>query len=1099
MRWVTAIVGGMTGFVLALASDWSIGSTVAIMAGLGFWLGNVLFAGSQQEEPSAAFTGTAPSASLAARVKHLEDRVAMLSEEVERLRQESPHYLAPPEPPVEVELPAEVRSHDQVRIPVTATLPPAPVPLASAEAEPQTSHEQQAAPLATGAAGSEPELPPSLPARPAAPATPDLLERAFNAARDWLLGGNTVVRVGIIVLFFGVAFLLKYAASNSLLPIEFRLAGTALGAAVLLGAGWHLRERRTVYGLVLQGGGVGVLYLTVFAAVKLYALIPSGMALPLMVVICALSAFLAIRQDAAVLAFMGSAGGFLAPVLVSSGGGSHVALFSYYALLNAGIFAIAWFKAWRALNLLGFSFTFVIGSIWGATAYAPEHFASTEAFLVLFFLMYVGISLLYALRRECVVRHYVDGSLVFGTPIAATALQAALVKSMPFGLAWSAVALSAFYLLAAAGLVRWRQRLGLLFDAMLVLGVIFATLAIPFACSGQTTGAAWAIEGAALVWMAVRQRRLLALLSGLLMQLVAALAFLASWGEPPGAVLMPVVHTGFLAMLMIALAGLFIGWWLQVRSDAGRWHASLPEVGMAAAVWGLCWWAAAGLREIQAHAATLAPEALVPFILPALVLWAILTAWLAHAARRLLAWPLARRVEQALAPVLGLLTLGLFMTQAAPLTGWGWLAWPLALVSTYAILWHLEGEHERGQTSAWPPYALQHLLSFWMLCALLAFEGYWRLREFVPEGAWSWSAWACGVGLCLLAVSTLGTRLRWPVAVQAWSYQVWGAAPLALLLWVWSIGSALSDGDASPLFWLPLLNPMDVAQLLGFLAVAAWIGRLRQLEVSQPPLEVNYLAFATVFLWFNALLLRTLHHYFGVEYEVAAVLASFRWQQVFMLGWGVFAFAGLWLVRSERLQKLCVLASLPLMLVLWLWTINVNLTEAGGDWMRLPLLNPLDAVLLAIYALIAFWLARLASLTGLLAPYRTALLSAVGATAFLWLNAMLLRTLHHWTGLPYTLADISHSTLAQAALTVFWALCALTTQVIATRRGLRMLWFVGGALLGVTVIKLFLFDLSRIQGLERIVAFIGVGVLLLLVGYFSPLPPKRAAAEEVTP
>ncbi|MFX5793580.1 DUF2339 domain-containing protein, partial [Acinetobacter baumannii] len=85
-------------------------------------------------------------------------------------------------------------------------------------------------------------------------------------------------------------------------------------------------------------------------------------------------------QDAAVLAFMGSAGGFLAPVLVSSGGGSHVALFSYYALLNAGIFAIAWFKAWRALNLLGFSFTFVIGSIWGATAYAPEHFASTEAF-----------------------------------------------------------------------------------------------------------------------------------------------------------------------------------------------------------------------------------------------------------------------------------------------------------------------------------------------------------------------------------------------------------------------------------------------------------------------------------------------------------------------------------------------------------------------------------------------------------------------------------------------------------------------------------------------------------------------------------------------
>ncbi|NUT63083.1 DUF2339 domain-containing protein [Herbaspirillum sp. C9C3] len=1091
------IVGGIAGIVLALAGDWSIGPTMILVAGLGFWLGNVLFAPVEEEAPPAAFTGTAPTASLAARVRQLEDRVNMLSEEVERLRRESPHYLPQPEPPIAADLPEDVRPRRADSKPVALTassvsesLAPAPDPaIVPSLAQPEHPPAVQASTTAQRKA----EVPPAM------PAAPDLLERAFHAARDWLLGGNTVVRVGIIVLFFGVAFLLKYAASNSLLPIELRLAGTALGAAVLLGLGWRLRERRTVYGLLLQGGGVGVLYLTVFAAVKLYALIAPGMALPLMVVICALSAFLAIRQDAAALAFMGSAGGFLAPVLVSSGGGSHVALFSYYALLNAGIFAIAWFKAWRALNLLGFSFTFVIGSIWGATAYAPEHFASTEAFLVLFLLMYVGISLLYALRRECVVQHYVDGTLVFGTPIAATALQAAMVKSMPFGLAWSAVALSAFYLLVAAGLMRWRQRLGLLFDAMLALGAIFATLALPFAFSGQTTGAAWAIEGAALVWMSVRQRRLLALLSGLLMQGAAAVAFLASWGEPVGISALPVANAGFLSMLMIALAGLFIGWWLQVRSDAGRWHVWLPEAGLAAALWGLCWWAAAGVREIQSHAAPLAYPEAVSFILPALVLWAILTAWLAHAARCLLAWPLARCVEQALAPLLALLTLGLFLTSAAPLTAWGWLAWPLAVVSTYAILWRLEKGQEREETSRWSPHALQHLLSFWMLCALLAFEGYWRLRQFVPEGAWSWSAWAYGLGLCLLAVATLGSRLRWPVAAHAWPYQVWGAAPLALLLWVWSIGSVASEGDAAPLFWLPLLNPLDVAQLLAFVAVAAWIGRLRQLKVSEPPVEMNYLAFATVFLWFNALLLRTLHHYFDVEYEVGAVLASFRWQQVFMLGWAAFACAALWFVRGERLHKLCVLACLPLMLVLWLWTINVNLTQAGGHWMRLPLFNPLDAILLAIYALIAFWFSRLGSLADLLAPYRTVLLAAMGATLFLWLNAMLLRTLHHWTGLPYTLADISHSTLAQAALTVFWALCALTMQVIATRGGMRMLWFAGGALLGGTVIKLFLFDLSRIQGLERIVAFIGVGVLLLLVGYFSPLPPRQATPEEVKP
>ena len=60
---------------------------------------------------------------------------------------------------------------------------------------------------------------------------------------------------------------------------------------------------------------------------------------------------------------MGTAGGFRAGAAVDRPG-NHVALFSYYALLNAGIFAIAWFKAWRPLNLLGFVFTFTIGSAW---------------------------------------------------------------------------------------------------------------------------------------------------------------------------------------------------------------------------------------------------------------------------------------------------------------------------------------------------------------------------------------------------------------------------------------------------------------------------------------------------------------------------------------------------------------------------------------------------------------------------------------------------------------------------------------------------------------------------------------------------------------
>ena len=76
-----------------------------------------------------------------------------------------------------------------------------------------------------------------------------------------------------------------------------------------------------------------------------------------------MSAMLAVLQDAMVLAALGTSGGFLAPILASTGGGSHVGLFSYYAALNAGVLAVAWFRSWRFLNWLAFVFTFALNAL----------------------------------------------------------------------------------------------------------------------------------------------------------------------------------------------------------------------------------------------------------------------------------------------------------------------------------------------------------------------------------------------------------------------------------------------------------------------------------------------------------------------------------------------------------------------------------------------------------------------------------------------------------------------------------------------------------------------------------------------------------------
>ena len=67
-------------------------------------------------------------------------------------------------------------------------------------------------------------------------------------------------------------------------------------------------------------------------------------------------------------------------------------------------------------------------------------------------------------------------------------------------------------------------------------------------------------------------------------------------------------------------------------------------------------------------------------------------------------------------------------------------------------------------------------------------------------------------------------------------------------------------------------------------------------------------------------------------------------------------------------------------------------------------------------------------------------------------------------------------------------------MVLGARRGRRAVWFAGAACMALVLVKLFLVDLGNSGTVERIVSFIGTGVLLLVVGYFAPAPPRAAEA-----
>ncbi len=768
-----------------------------------------------------------------------------------------------------------------------------------------------------------------------------------SALWRWLTGGNTVVRVGVIVLFFGVAFLLRYAYEHVHAPIELRLTGVAAGAIVLLAFGWRLRERRPGYALALQGGGIGVLYLVIFAAFKLYGLIPPVPAFALLVGVAAFSAVIAVIQDSRSLAVLGVSGGFLAPILASTGGGSHVALFGYYAVLNAGIFGIAWFKAWRILNLVGFAFTFAIGTLWGVQFYRPQHFATTEPFLVLFFLFYVAIPLLFARRQAGRLERYVDATLVFGVPLVAFGLQAGLVRGIEYAAAWSALALAALYLvLAKAVWGRAGERLRLLAESYLALGVVFATLAIPLTLEGRWTSAAWALEGAAMVWVGVRQQRLAPRLFGIALQFLAWLAVLVIFndtGEVTGAV--AIANRFYLGRLFLALGGLSCAWYLD------RHRAALTRGERIAAHvlfgWGLVWWVDGGLNEIRDQVGSAYREqAALLFTTGSCVAFSLL--------HTRLDWRAARYAALAQLPlmiVLGAVALGAYIHPFAHI---GWIAWPLAFAAHFLVLRRHEVPGSRYQ------YWL-HAAGLWLLAALGSWEVGWAIDELVRgKAVWPLIAWALVPGALLALLALRGPRLGWPVDAHRDAYLVAGCAPLAVFLALWAfLVNFVSNGDPSPLPYIPVLNPLDLAVLGAVLVVALWFAEGRRLAIP---------AFAMVSP--------------APEYALAA------------------------------------------------------------------------------------------------------------GAGFVWVNAVLLRTLHHWADVPFDLDRMLRSDLVQTSFSILWTLIALATMVLATRRGLRAAWLAGGALLLVVVAKLFVVDLSNIGTIARIVSFIGVGVLMLVVGYFSPVPPK---------
>jgi len=181
---------------------------------------------------------------------------------------------------------------------------------------------------------------------------------------------------------------------------------------------------------------------------------------------------------------------------------------------------------------------------------------------------------------------------------------------------------------------------------------------------------------------------------------------------------------------------------------------------------------------------------------------------------------------------------------------------------------------------------------------------------------------------------------------------------------------------------------------------------------------------------------------------------------------------------------------LAMLAVFW----NVHHDGAMAPLPYLPLLNPLDLTTGFVLMLWAGALRQLASR----ATIRNALLYRLkigGAiAAYIWLNLILLRSAAHYVGIDYRIDALVDSQFVQAMLSLVWSASALVLMRASARLMMRRAWWVGAFALGIVVLKLFLVDLANGGSIARVVSFVGVGLLLLLVGYLAPYPKTAHGA-----
>ena len=874
---------------------------------------------------------------------------------------EQPSLRSEVEPPLTTKTPPRPAGHSSMgKVPPTRSTRAADAPF--------TLHTQDQAPAAEGRAVRS-----------------EAMREEKSRDLESMVGGSWFNWIGIIAVTFGVAFFLKYAFDKQWIGPAGRVSIAALLGIGLLYLGERLRRRGLrSYAYVISGGGVLVLYLSIFAAYNFYQLIGQPTAFVLMAAVTTTAVLLSVRLNALPVAFLGLVGGFLTPLLLSTGVDNQVGLFTYITLLDAGVLAVAYFKRWRSLDFASFAGTVAMTLGWAIKFYEPGKVWTTLFFLSVFFLLYSLLAIFHNVlpRRPT---QWFDVSLALANAAFYFAFSYAMFIEAELGHATPAI--QAFLLcIFFTGLFYLTSRRSpddrLLRYSYVCAAATFLTIAVAIRLELHWVTIAWAVEALMLTWVGLRS------------------------GE-----------------------------------KAAR-HAGLAVFGMAVGHW--------FIRDMLGIDYTL-DTSFIPLLNGRALSCAVLVGAIAAATR------LYRRAEEIYED-----------EHATVLTSFALASNVLALtVLTLDINdYFLMRESNSGEN-------LQ--------------ESIQNTRYFSISVLWTLYA-ATMLAMGVLRRSTL---LRWG----------------GLLLLLATIGKVLVfDSSFYAASWhLPIFNQtfMAYALLVAALAFGAWLYRRAPVadEVEQIAMVPILLGSANV-LALTALSLEVIGYYNRSMASLAIadteILRQLQEGKISTLAivWTIYATYA-FMVGVGRSNRVWRLGALVLM-VFTMPLVLANLSYYDAPWHTLIFNRTMGVFAVFIAAL---WLIvrtyarsneRFEEEAGVhhvaIVAANVLAIIALSAQAAGYYEARMTEELRR-TGTAVLTSDdnpiLRNLELAkQLSLSVVWALYASGLLVAGRIRRLRLLRVMALALLSVTTLKVFVWDLSSLDRIYRIISFIMLGAILLVVSYF---------------